>query len=257
VECRSAADELQGRLPTDWNVLVREPFVLAGDCSSDALNQYHRDTIAPTSRALSIQYFDSAPPWPVVIILCSSDESYRECHRCLNERDRSEYAGIYSRSDHRIIANISTGDGTLAHELTHALAHADFPNMPEWLDEGLASLNEECEFSEDGLRLVGLPNWRGSVLQSSLREDEWQPIAEMASGAFAADDASVDYAQARYLCLFLQQRNLLEAFYRKCRAHAQTDRDGMRSLCELMGTDDPLVIDSQFRKWLSSPRAER
>lgn len=250
--CSTTADNLKQVLPADWTVSIHEPFVLAGDCQQEHLSRYYRDTIAPTARALSIQYFDTPPPWPVTVVLCTSEESYRECHRCLRERERNEYAGTYSRSEHRVIVNIATGDGTVAHELTHALAHADFPELPEWLDEGLASLYEECEFSSDGLRLIGLQNWRGVALRSAAQKQKLRCIGEMASAPFASADASIDYAQARYLCLFLQKRNLLESFYRKCRSHTKDDPDGTRSLTELMAIKDLSSVDTQFHEWLGT-----
>lgn len=256
-ECRSIATSLRRQLPGDWNISIHEPYVIAGDCSLEQLAIYYRDTISPTARALSIQYFDTEPTWPVTILLCSSEDSYRECNRCLGGRDRSEYAGIYSRSEHRLIVNIATGEGTLAHELTHALAHADFPDLPEWLDEGLASLHEECEFSDDGLRLVGHENWRGQSLLSALRRRELRSVADLASEQFGAIDATVDYAQARYFCLFLQRRHLLEAFYRKCRCRSKENRDGLVALTELMGTSDLRAIDSQFRAWLGTFKSAR
>ena len=252
VDCRTTVDNLKQRLNSEWHIVVCDPFVIVGDFPEEHLARYHRDTIAPTARALSVQFFDSHPAWPITVVLCSSDERYRECNRSLGERDRSEYAGIYSRSEHRVIVNIATGEGTLAHELTHALAHADFPGLPEWLDEGLASLYEECEFSADGMRLIGLENWRGSVLQAELRRGGLPSVAELAGDQFANGDASVDYAQTRYFCLFLQQRNLLEAFYRKSRSHTKSDPDGMRTLSELMGTTDVRTIDRQFKAWLGT-----
>lgn len=255
VECRRVAENLAQQLPSGWPVLVREPFVLAGDCSQDQLARYHQQTIAPTSLALSIQYFDASPSWPITIILCSSDDSYRECNRSLGERERSDYAGIYSRSEHRVIVNVATGEGTLAHELTHALAHIDFADLPEWIDEGLASLHEECEFSADGLRLIGLPNWRAASLKNAIQRGSLQSIGDLASGQFAKTDAATDYAQARYFCLYLQQRNLLEPFYRKCRSNSKTDHDGIASLAQLMGTDDLRKIDAQFSAWLKSLKA--
>jgi hypothetical protein len=251
-DCRSTADGLRESLPADWHIVVRKPFVIAGDFSEEHLDRYQRDTIAPTVRALSLQFFDAPPAWPITVVICSSDESYRECNRCLGGRDRSEYAGIYSRSEHRVVVNIATGDGTLAHELTHALAHIDFPELPEWLDEGLASLYEECEFSPDGQRLIGLENWRGAVLAGLLRRGELPAISELAGDQFANGDASVDYAQARYFCLYLQKHNLLEAFYRKCRSRQKLDRDGMQSLADALGTADERAIDRQFHAWLKS-----
>lgn len=250
-ECRRVAESLGERLPPEWNSIIREPFVITGDCSLEELGRYYQETIAPTSRALAVQFFDIPPTSPIAVVLCSTEDRFRECHRALGERDRHGYAGIYSRSERRIIVNIETGEGTLAHELTHALAHADHAELPEWLDEGLASLYEECEFSADGLRLIGLENWRGAALRQSLGQGQLQSVSDLASTEFAKQDPSLDYAHARYFCLFLQHRNLLEAFYRKSRTRHKSDPDGLASLCELMETDDPRVIDRQFQKWLN------
>ena len=250
--CLTLANNLRQRLPNGWSVVVHEPFVLGGDCNTKVLDESYRRTILPTARALSIQYFDHPPTWPVTILLCSSDDSYRECQQRLDERERIEYSGIYSRTEHRIVINVATGDGTLAHELTHALAHADFPSLPEWLDEGLASLHEECEFSADGLRLIGLDNWRQTPLREAHQREQLRSVMDLASERFATSDrAAIDYAHARYFCLFLQQRRLLEPLYRKCRSRAETDPTGVLSLCELFTTRRPGEIDEQFQAWLN------
>ena len=63
----------------------------------------------------------------------------------------------------------------VAHELTHALGHFDFPEMPEWFDEGLASLHEDARFSDDHLD-DGVPNWRRRYLLLACRKancDRW------------------------------------------------------------------------------------
>ena len=65
--------------------------------------------------------------------------------------------------------------------------------------------------------------------------------------------AAIDYAHARYLCLFLQQQRLLEPFYRKCRSRTETDPTGVVSLCELFATRRPGEIDGQFQAWLNKP----
>ena len=252
--CQTLATDLRRRLPDDWCVVVHEPFVLGGDCDARHLSETYRQTIRPTARALAIQYFDHPPLWPVTILLCSSNDSYRECQRRLDKRERSEYSGIYSRTEHRVVINVATGDGTLAHELTHALAHADFPLLPEWLDEGLASLHEECEFSSDGLRLIGLDNWRRGTLREAHQREQLRPLIDLATERFATSDrAAIDYAHARYFCLFLQQQRLLEPFYRKCRSRAEMDPTGVVSLCELFATRRPDEIDAQFQAWLNKP----
>ena len=39
--------------------------------------------------------------------------------------------------------NIGPGPGTLSHELVHPYMEANFPNVPAWFNEGLASLYEQ------------------------------------------------------------------------------------------------------------------
>jgi hypothetical protein len=258
-DCRSVAESLEESLPEGWGIVVYEPFVLAGDCREEQLHRHYRQTIAPTVRALSIQYFDHSPKWPITIVLCTSDDSYRECNRCLEKRQRNEYSGVYSRREHRVVVNVATGEGTLAHELTHALAHADFADMPEWLDEGMASLHEECEFSPDGFRLIGLENWRGAILRNAFAGGKLRSISALAKEQFASSDrATIDYAQARYFCLFLERHRVLEAFYRKCRQRNKADPDGLETLAELFETRDLRNVDKQFQEWVRrlKPRAD-
>ena len=74
-------------------------------------------------------------------------------------------------------------EADLRHECTHALLHAALPYVPLWLDEGLASLYEECEFSADELRLVGLENWRGAALRGAMRAGILRSIEELAEAS--------------------------------------------------------------------------
>lgn len=254
-DCHSAAHELQQRLPENWTFVIRPPYVLGGDLPSETLERLHRETVLPTARALGVCYFDEAPSEPITILAASSDQSYRDCNRRLENRSREEYAGVYSRDARRIVLNLSTGEGTLAHELTHALAHADFADLPEWFDEGLASLHEESEFSSDGLELIGRDNWRRKFLTEALEFDRLPPVERLLLEDFGRSaQPQVEYAQARFFCLFLQERRLLSHFYRKCRATHDLDPTGSLALCDLFGCENPAVIDRAFREWLQVVR---
>jgi hypothetical protein len=198
-------------------------------------------------------YFDAVPDQPIAVLLFAGEESYRRHAEVLDGRQRPNYAGYYERSERRVVVNIATGNGTLAHELTHALAHFDFPAMPEWFDEGLASLAEQSEFSEDGLRLAGVSNWRLNYLQPALKRGQLRSVDSLiADGHVRPGQEAVDYAHARYLCLYLQERNLLAPYYRKFRANAGRDRAGLWTLCQLLGTDSLDTFDQQFREWAAT-----
>jgi hypothetical protein len=226
---------------------------LGGDLTELELDESYRQTILPTARALAVSYFSNRPRHPTIVLLCSSDEQFRLCNRRLDDVDRNQYSGIYSRAHRRVIVNVSSGEGTLAHELTHALAHADFPTMPEWFDEGLASLHEECEFSNDGHRLIGNENWRNEVARKALENGELRLLEDVASKRFGSRDrAHTDYAYVRSLCLYLQERGLLESFYRTCRSNSTSDPTGVRSHCQVTESSCPRELDDAFREWLLS-----
>jgi hypothetical protein len=253
--CAVTLRHYESLLPQDWTFVSRPPFVLGGDLSAKDLDAIYRDTMAPTARALGICYFDRSPTEPITVLLLSSDESYREGTERLGHGGREEYSGIYVREQRRLVLNLATGPGTVAHELTHALAHVDFPELPEWFDEGLASLHEECEFSDDGLRLIGSPNWRGPLLRQALSTQRLPGLADLVTKPFGRSaSAPLDYAQARYVCLFLQERQLLGAFYRKCRANHAVDPTGGWSLAAVLGHADIGQVDAEFQAWLSQRR---
>jgi hypothetical protein len=249
--CEDWAEALVEDVPDTWTLLPRSPFVLAGDLPEAELRELWRSTIAPTTRALSVGYFDHLPDEPILLVILSGDESYKAALRFLGHSGKHEYAGLYDRDERRLVLNLSTGEGTLAHELTHALAHADFPDMPEWFDEGLASLHEECQFSDDGLRLVGLGNWRGEALRETVERNRLPSMADFVNHHFGSRGRTArEYAYARYLCLYLQERQLLGLFYRKCRENAAVDPTGGWSLLETLGTSDVDTADRDFRRWL-------
>jgi hypothetical protein len=250
IACQRRRETLMKRLGAGFESVVHPPFVIAGDVTAAELDRHFRETIAPTHRALTIAFFDKAATEPVTIVLVSGDVAYEACANRLDGQTRAAFAGYYERSERRIVINAATGDGTVAHELTHAMAHFDFPDMPEWFDEGLASLHEESRFSEDHLRITGVPNWRGSYLLPALHKGTLRRVESLIGQTrVRPEHQAIDYAHARYFCLFLQERGLLEPFYRKFRAAVADDPSGLKTLRALFGASDLNSIDEEFRGW--------
>ncbi|HET6325213.1 MAG TPA: hypothetical protein VFG04_11105 [Planctomycetaceae bacterium] len=248
--CQRSREEVMRKLGTQFTSIVHTPFVIVGDLDAPRLERIYRETIVPAKRALAIAFFDRAPDKPVTIILLSGDEVYERSVFALEGRRRAAYAGFYERKERRLVVNLDTGEGTLAHELTHALAHFDFPDMPEWFDEGLGSLFEEARFSEDRLHITGRGNWRSRDLLPALKDGTLRPLESLMGESHVRNDRqALDYAHARYFCLYLQQRGLLEAFYRKFRLAIGSDPTGQRTLQGLFGVSDLSSIDTEFRAW--------
>jgi len=252
-DCAETAQRLANHMQSEARVLVRAPFVLAGDLDQAQLAAWYDGTIAPAVLAMRRGYFKTEPHQPVTILLFSNESSYnRYCQQLFGDAHISVF-GYYKRSLRTVVLNISTGGGTLLHELTHALMDFDFPRAPDWLNEGLASLHEQYRFrvSDEGPWIEGLVNWRLPGLQELVRQERLRPVRQLLTDSdFRGPNEGVNYAHARYLCLYLQQRGVLEAFVKEFRAVQAQDPQGERSLAAALRRSDLDQLDRDFRQWV-------
>ncbi|MEM6292061.1 MAG: hypothetical protein AAGA54_12375 [Myxococcota bacterium] len=222
-----------------FTVLVERPFVVAGDEAPETVRHRATSTVAWATARLKQAYFDTDPPGPVTIWLFRDDASYRHWARTLYEHRPDTPYGYYSPDVNALLMNISTGGGTLVHELVHPFIDANFPTCPSWFDEGLASLYEQCG-ERDG-RIVGFENWRLPGLQEALSTGtapSFETLLHTSREAFYADETGVHYAQARYLCFYLQHRGLLRRYYHAFRDAASTDPSGYATLQTVLDRTD-------------------
>ena len=250
--CQLSGVELREQLGSECRAIVRPPFVIGGDLPADELASWHADTIRPAAQAMLTSYIRTRPTQPVRVLLFNTTESYRRFSQELFGTSKVSIYGYYRPNHRTLIANLSTGGGTLVHELTHALLDFDFPDAPAWFNEGLASLHEACRFrtSPHGVWLEGVVNWRLKGLQTVIRQGRLRPIASLVEDpAFRGPLEGANYAQARYLCLYLQQRGLLEEFYREFRGHRAIDPQGLAALERVLGEASWQSLDEDFRRW--------
>jgi hypothetical protein len=159
--------------------------------------------------------------------------------------------GYYSRKDRALVMNISTGGGTLVHEIVHPFIESNFPDAPAWLNEGLGSLYEQCD-ERDG-HIYGNTNWRLAGLQSAIEENVVPSFAELTAmddDTFYGDDSGVNYAASRYLLYYLQERGLLVRFYKSFHAARKTDPSGHQSLKKTLGEDDMAAFEKRWKKFV-------
>jgi hypothetical protein len=134
--------------------------------------------------------------------------------------------------------DISTGGGTLVHEIVHPYIDANFPRCPAWFNEGLGSLYEQAG-EHDGA-IIGLVNWRLPALQRALERGTAPRLRQLLSsdaGEFYADPSGLYYAAARYLLYYLQERGLLRRYYAEFTASYERDPTGIDTLVALAGRD--------------------
>lgn len=249
--CHEMAEKLRERLGPDCQVEEFPPFVLAGDLSADELKSWHAQTIGPASRAMAHSFFRIAPDEPITVLLFANEHSYDHyAHELFGDGQISIY-GYYKRGQRVLVMNAATGAGTVVHELTHALADFDCPRIPDWFNEGLASLHEQCRIREDESGIDGLENWRLPILQKAIQEKRLRSLESLITGDdFRLHNIGLNYAQARYFCLWLQRQGLLKEFFHRWRATQGSDPLGAEAVQATLTGRDWNAIDREFQNWV-------
>jgi hypothetical protein len=131
------------------------------------------------------------------------------------------------------------------------VAFGDFPDAPAWLNEGMGSLFEQCG-ERDG-HIVGYTNWRLPGLQKAIREGRARPFKELtalSAGDFYSKETGTNYAQARYLCYYLQERGLLARYYREFLTNHAADPTGFDTLKRVLGIEDVNAFQKEWEKFI-------
>ncbi len=242
-------DKLKAKLPADhaFNIVLQAPFVVIGDEPAATVRRRATDTVKFAVDRLKRDYFKKDPTDIIDIWLFKDKESYEKYARELFHDTPTTPFGYYSSQHKALIMNIATGGGTLVHEIVHPFMRRNYPECPPWLNEGLASLYEQCR-DRDG-HLHGETNWRLAGLQEAIRDDRvpsFEAMTGMDDDAFYNKDRGTNYSQARYLCYYLQEKGLLVKFYHAAVKAQKDDPSGYKTLQKILGESD---MDAFKKKW--------
>ncbi len=238
--------------PHGLEVQVEAPFVLLGNQGTEALGRHAKSIVRWAVQRLTKDYFEAPPLDIVEVWLLGDDDSYRTHAREVFDDDPDTPYGYFSPRHGVLIMNIATGGGTLVHELVHPFIASDFPRCPSWFNEGLASLYEQCQ-DRDG-HIWGTTNWRLAGLQETITAGvlpSFETLMSTTRDEFYEEDPGSNYAQARYLCLYLQEQGALVDFYRTFRRDSVKDPTGLASLRAAVG-DDLVAFQTQWERWVST-----
>lgn len=230
-----------------FTVIVERPFIVIGDEPADRVTLWASEIIRGTVTRLKQDYFAKEPANILEIWLFKDEVSYRKHAKEFFGDEPDTPYGYYSPSKKALIMNIATGGGTLVHEIVHPFIEANFPDCPAWFNEGLGSLYEQSGVV-DG-HIYGYTNWRLRGLQNGLRTKivpTFKAMTSMSNSDFYREDTGTNYAQARYLCYYLQEKGLLRKFYKEFVANAKTDPTGYKTLQRLVGERDMAAFQ---RRW--------
>jgi hypothetical protein len=122
--------------------------------------------------------------------------------------------GAYSRKTRDIIVNVGPGLPTITHELAHPLLQTDFPRIPAWFEEGIASLFEKPVFSPPG-EIHGAKNWRYGRLVAGLSSPARRRVLHVPA-FFSLADEDLDHADQD--ALYAGLRTFCEGSCGRCTA---------------------------------------
>jgi hypothetical protein len=241
--------ELKSKLPAGFCVFVERPFVVVGDGPADEVQGICHGTVKWTVDHLKRDFFKREPGEIITVWLFKDNASYRKHTKAIFGDEPTTPYGYYSAADRALIMNIATGGGTLVHEIVHPFVRANFLKCPAWFNEGLGSLYEQCG-ERDG-HIVGYTNWRLRGLQRAIKADAVPSFKELTStttSEFYGDDKGTNYAQARYLCYYLQEHGKLNKFYHQFVASQRSDPTGYKTLMKVLEADN---MDRFKKEWES------
>ena len=147
--------------------------------------------------------------------------------------------------------NISTGGGTLVHEIVHPFMESNFEDCPAWFNEGLESMYEQC--AERHGKIWGLTNWRLRGLQDAIDSDRvpsFRQLCGTTTRQFYNEDRGTNYSQSRYLCYYLQEQGKLRDYYRNFVANVDSDPSGYATLTQLLGEPDMNEFQKQWQDYV-------
>ncbi len=247
------ARELRTRVPQGFTVVEQPPFVVAGDAPPDQVEAVARATVRWAVQRLQQDFFADDPNRVLTIWLFKDAASYEHHNLRLFGTQPTTPFGYYSSAQNALVMNISTGGGTLVHELVHPLMESNFADCPAWFNEGLGSLYEQSA-ERDG-HIVGLTNWRLSGLQDAIRQGpipSFRQLTSTTSAQFYDEDPGTNYAQARYLLYYLQERGLLVRYFHEFRRRAAEDPSGYQTLMRLLDEQDMTAFQRRWEQFVLS-----
>ena len=142
----------------------------------------------------------------------------------------------------------ATVGNNLLHEFTHALHYADQVGrdqyQPVWLMEGFASMYENSEVVNG--HVVPKINHRVIELQEEVKKKNYMPFAKMMQLERRAF-TSHQYAQANYMCMYLQATGQLPKWYALYNEGFATDSSGIAATEKIYGKK----IDEVEKDWVA------
>jgi hypothetical protein len=239
-----------------FSLVLSPPFVVIAEGTPADAKLYAERTVQWAADALKKDFFAKDPDDILDIWLFKDEVSFpKYAKEIFGDKPTTPY-GYFSAQHGALVMNIGTGGGTLVHEIVHPYMRANFADCPDWFNEGMGSLYEQSA-NRSG-HIVGLTNWRLAGLQRAIAAKSlptFKALLSTTNAQFYNDDTKgTHYAQARYLCYYLQEKGLLVKFYQDFLKNRKDDPAGYKTLQKMLGEDDMAAFQTRWEEWVMKLR---
>lgn len=235
-----------GATAAEFSFVIQRPFVVIGDEPKQLVQERAEGTVKWAVDRLKQDFFANDPKEILDIWLFKDAASY-EKHAAVVWRRAVHTLRLLLEHSQSIDHEYRDRRRNVVHEIVHPFMEANFAACPPWLNEGLGSLYEQS--GDDAGHIRGFTNWRLPGLQQAIRAKQvpsFKELTAMGFRAFYSADKGTNYAQARYLCYYLQEKGVLVKFYKEFHARQKEDPTGFKSLQKVLAEPD---MDAFKTKW--------
>lgn len=247
-ELEAHAKDLEKKLDGQgYTILVEPPFVVIGDYAAKDVKRTTTGFLRDKLALLEKDFFTKRPEKLLEVWLFKNERSFRKGAKKFFGDAPDTPFGYYS-PDHNALVMNASGLGTLSHELVHPYMEVNFPDVPSWFNEGLASLFEYP--GERKGHIIGNVNWRLPNLKKEIKAKtlpKLDVLLSTTSDEFYGAEYDA-YAYARYLMYYLQEQGKLQEFYKTFLADKK-DLTGASALKKVLG-EDLDTFEPKWRKWV-------
>lgn len=238
-------------LTNDFVFKKAKCFLIVSNLSLNETISLSKNSVERAYKCFYNNYFETEPTDVITVFLFKDDITYKIwADKLFGDNDDLSPYGYYKPSKKVMLMNIATGSGTLIHEMTHSLVRYDFPDIPSWFNEGLGSLYERCSLDND--QILGYVNWRLPTLINSIKNKSYVSLKTLMSTddeTFYGEESGLNYSQARYFCMYLQEKGVLKKYYKNFRDQFSNGENGI-SLAEEILNKSINEIDEDFKLWV-------
>jgi hypothetical protein len=248
-------DHYASKLEPNISITKFRYFVVFSDLGEELTYKLIDTDIRNSVTALESNFIALSPAGITPIILFGDLANYKifvlSNYKDIPEQNLSQF-GFYKISKNVIVVRYVSWKGSIPHEITHKFTNTDFPDMPSWFDEGLASLNEKATFTKN--ELIGEFSLRIIPLRRAIKENTYTGLEHLMTTndeILYGKRSSYYYAQSRYLLMMLQQEGKLYEFYKHFRNTFNSDKTGITQLEKITGKSLD-TIDAELLDYINS-----